>query len=241
MKSEHFKMEGLHTVKTLLQKNNWMAKTDLKDAFFMIPMAPQCHHLLCFRVGKRSYQFNCLPFSLCTAPRVFTKTLKPVVEMLRSMGLRVVIYIDDVLLMASFNDSLTDHIHLTMFLLENTGFVINEKKPLLEPTQEIEFLGMVINSKEMDISLPGSKIRDVRQEARRLLNHPNPSAHGPVSITSDRQAECNHPGTPDGSPLLPGTPDLSKTSSGSGLTLTRLPITSSIIHPGKGGPSMVGT
>ena len=176
VKSEHFKMGGFDTVKTLLQKNNWMAKIDLKDAFFMIPMAPQCHHLLRFRVGKRSYQFNCLPFSLCTAPRVFTKTLKPVVEMLRSMGLRVVIYIDDMLLMASSNDSLTDHINLTLFLLENTGFVINEKKSLLEPTQEIDFLGMIINSKEMDVSLLGSKIRDIKQEAWRLLNHPNPSA-----------------------------------------------------------------
>ena len=154
----------------------------------MIPMAPQCHHLLFIRVEKRSYQFNCSPFGLCTAPRVFTKPLKPVVEMLRSMGLQVVIYIDDMLLMASSNDSLTHHIHLTLFLLENTGFIINEKKSLLEPTQEIEFLGMIINSKEMDISLLGSKIRDIIQEARRLLNHPNPS------ITSDRQAECNHPG-----------------------------------------------
>ena len=173
VKSEYFKMEGLHRVKALLQKNDWMAKIDLKDAFFMIPMAPQCHHLLRFRVGKRSYR---LPFGLCTAPRVFTKTLKPVVEMLRSMGLRVVIYIDDMLLMASSNNSLTNHIHLTLFLLQNTGFVINEKKSLLEPTQEIGFLGMIINSKEMDISLPGSKIRDIKQEARRLLNHPNPSA-----------------------------------------------------------------
>ena len=176
VKSEYFKMEGLHTVKALLQRNDWIAKKDLKDAFFMIPMAPQCHHLLCFRVGKRSYQFNCLPFGLCTAPRVFTKALKPVVEMLRSMGLRVVMYIEDMLLMASSNDSLMDHIHLTLFLLENTGFVINEKKSLLKPTQEIEFLGMIINSKEMDISLPGSKIRDIKEEARRLLNHPNPSA-----------------------------------------------------------------
>ena len=41
-------------------------------------------------------------------------------------------------------------------------FIINEKKSLLEPTQEIEFLAMIINSKEMDISLPGSKIRDIK-------------------------------------------------------------------------------
>jgi len=35
VKSEHFKMEGLHTVKALLRRSDWMAKVDLKDAFFM--------------------------------------------------------------------------------------------------------------------------------------------------------------------------------------------------------------
>ena len=37
VKSEHFKMEGLHTVKVLIQKNDWLAKVYLKDAFFMVP------------------------------------------------------------------------------------------------------------------------------------------------------------------------------------------------------------
>ena len=82
-------------------------------------------------------------------------------------------------------------------------------------------------------------LKDQRYQARSAETSHPPKPLSPVSITSDRQAKCNHPGTPDGSLLLPGTPDLSKTSSGSGLT--RLPITSSIIHPGKGGSSMVGT
>ena len=140
----------------------------------MIPMAPQCHQFLRFRVGKRSYQFNCLPFSLCTAPRVFTKMLKPVVEMLRSMGLRVVIYIDDMLLMASSRNSFIELIHLILFLLENTGFVINEKKSLLEPTQAGNRISW--NNHQMDIRLLGSKIKDIKQEAQRFLNYPNLSA-----------------------------------------------------------------
>ena len=40
LKSEHFKMEGLHTVKAVLRRSNWMAKVDLKDALFMVPIAP---------------------------------------------------------------------------------------------------------------------------------------------------------------------------------------------------------
>ena len=41
------------------------------------------------------YQFNCLPFSLSSAPWVFTKTLKPVIALLRELGVRLIAYIDD--------------------------------------------------------------------------------------------------------------------------------------------------
>ena len=67
-------------------------------------------------------------FGLCTAPRVFTKILKPAMEMLRSLGIRLVIYMDDMLLMAESKQKLMEHVHLTVFLLENLGFIINSKK-----------------------------------------------------------------------------------------------------------------
>ena len=111
VKSKHFKMEGLHTVKGLLRQHDWMAKVDLKDAFFMVPIAPQHRNQLLFRLEGRAYQFNCLPFGLCTAPKVFTKILKPSVEMLRSLSIRLVIYMDDMLLMASSKQTLTEHVN----------------------------------------------------------------------------------------------------------------------------------
>ena len=79
MKSEHLRMEGLHTVNALIQKSNLMAKVDLKDAFFIVQVAPQRHHLL-FNPEKKTFQFKCLPFGLCTAPRAFIKILKPTIE-----------------------------------------------------------------------------------------------------------------------------------------------------------------
>ena len=176
VKSEHFKMEGLHTVKALLQKEDWMIKIDLKDAFFMIPIAPQFRHLLLFKQEAVSFQFNCLPFGLCTAPRVFTKTLKPAIELLRSMGIRMVVYMDDMLLMASSKQMIQEHMYITLFLLENLGFIINHKKSILDPSQEIEFLGMMVNSQTMELRLPGEKIKKIRSEARNILSTATPSA-----------------------------------------------------------------
>ena len=176
VKSEHFKMEGLHTVKVLIQQNDWMAKVDLKDAFFMVPIAQQHQHLLLFKTEMGTFHFKCLPFGLCTAPRVFTKVLKPAIELLRSVGIRLVIYMDDMLIMAHSKEMLREHVYQVLFLLENLGFIVNSKKSLLSPSQEIEFLGMIVNSQTMEIKLPGQKIKKIKQEARQILDHPRPSA-----------------------------------------------------------------
>ncbi|CAH2272506.1 Hypothetical predicted protein [Pelobates cultripes] len=62
-------------------------------------MAEECHHLLQFQWEKATWRFRCLPFGLSSAPWCFTKLLKPVVALLRSRGIRMIIYLDDMLIM----------------------------------------------------------------------------------------------------------------------------------------------
>ena len=83
VRAEHFKMEGLHLLPSLIQQEDWMVKLDLKDAYLQVPIHPEQHHLLQFQWQQKTYQFKCLPFGLSAAPRVFTKLLKPVVGFLR--------------------------------------------------------------------------------------------------------------------------------------------------------------
>ena len=35
---DHFKMEGIHLLRDILQPNDWLGKIDLKDAYFVIPI-----------------------------------------------------------------------------------------------------------------------------------------------------------------------------------------------------------
>ncbi len=71
------------------------------------------------------------------------------VATLRELGLQLVIYIDDILIMAESQNLLWDQVTGLAFLLENLGFVINYPKSQLEPTQEIKFLGFVVISQTM--------------------------------------------------------------------------------------------
>ncbi len=67
------KMEGNPLVERSPRKGNWMAKVDLKDAYFMVPIHKQDRDFLKFQFKGKCYKFN-----LACAPWVFTKVLKPV-------------------------------------------------------------------------------------------------------------------------------------------------------------------
>ena len=137
---QHFKMEGMHVVKDLLQKNDWMMRIDLKDAYFLIPIDPLHQKFLGFKWQGKSFQFTCLPFGLASAPRVFTKILCPVVGFLRSKGIRCVIYLDNLLLLDQDRDKLKEHTATVLTLLEALGFLVNYPKSVLEPTQILVFV-----------------------------------------------------------------------------------------------------
>ena len=146
-----------------------MTRIDLKDAYFSIPIDPQHQSFLRFKWQKRAYQFTCLPFSLSSALRVFTKILSPVVEFLCSKGIRCVIYLDDILLLDQNRAKLIEHTATTLSLLKGLGFLVNYPKSELDPTQKLIFLGFIINSITKELSLPQEKMEVIVKEAKAIL------------------------------------------------------------------------
>ena len=159
----HFKMEGMHTLRDVLKENDWMTKVDLKDAYFMIPIQEVDREMLRFSTQGRLFQFTCLPFGLSCAPWVFTKTLKPAMSLLRELGIRLVVYIDDILVMADSEAQAREHSEALIFLLESLGFIVHLEKTMRIPTQEIEF------SQTMKLQILTQKVKKLQAEATALL------------------------------------------------------------------------
>ena len=155
----HFKMEGLKDVKNLLRKGDWMCKMDLKDAYFSVPLNPRSRKLVRFQWKGTLYEFLSLAFGLGPAPRVFTKLMKVPISFLRKLGVCLVIYLDDLLIIASSKEKLKMARDTTMYLFHHLGLTINLKKSFLEPTQIIEFLGVMVDSIKLTFSLPEKKIQ----------------------------------------------------------------------------------
>ena len=92
---QQFKMESLTCAAQLMKKNCYMASIDLTDAYYTVPVAVEHRKYLRFLWRNRLFQYTCLPNGLASAPRYFTKLLKPVYSTLRSQGYLNVGYIDD--------------------------------------------------------------------------------------------------------------------------------------------------
>ena len=97
-------MDTFRTALKLIQPGCFMASVDLKGAYYSIPIAEEDRKLLMFQWKGKYYQFPCLPNGPSSAPRIFTKILKPVYARLRSIGHTCMGHIDDSLLVGqSFN------------------------------------------------------------------------------------------------------------------------------------------
>ena len=116
------------------------------------------------------YEFAYLPFRLASAPRVFTKLMKPVVGLLRQLGIILRVYLDNMFIMAQFQDIALQHASTALDLLQGLGFMINFLKSVLVPSTKMEFLGFVVDSITLSLALPRDKIKNVRKECQTLLD-----------------------------------------------------------------------
>ena len=82
--------------------------------------------------------------------------------------IRVITYLDYLLILGNSMSEIFLARDSVIFLLQHLGFVINLKKCVLDPAQEIEFLGLIVNSQTMTLPLPAEKIGKIKDQCLRL-------------------------------------------------------------------------
>jgi hypothetical protein len=88
---------------------------------------------------------------------IFTKVVKPVLATLRQQGHAISGYIDDFFLLGDDMSECIENLKQTIELFLRLGFHIHPDKCVLIPTQEITFLGFVINSLSLTVALSQQK------------------------------------------------------------------------------------
>ena len=95
------------------------------------------------------YVFTILPFGLSLAPYIFTKLLKPLETLekhWRIQGTCIAVFLDDGWAIIEDKEGCLVKAQSVRQDLNSAGFVINEEKPVWEPSQVLHWLGITWNS-----------------------------------------------------------------------------------------------
>ena len=169
LKPQSVKYETIESVRYMIRRRDYLTSIDLKSAYSHIVIHPEHRHLLGFTAHGRWWRFRCLPFGVSSAPYVFTRVMRAVMRFLREQGIRLAIYLDDIVIMAASPELSRRHTQYVLDVLQGLGFVINLQKSSLEPSRTIQHLGVVIDAYRWQLTLPQSKLLAIAKDARRIL------------------------------------------------------------------------
>ena len=100
----------------------------MRHAYYSVSIAEEDQKYLRFKWKEFYFQYSCLPNGLTSAPKLFTKLMKPVFATLGQYGYTNAGYIDDSLLIGDTEEECDSNIKDTDTLLKWLGFVVHEKQ-----------------------------------------------------------------------------------------------------------------
>ncbi len=169
LNTEHFRMESRRDLREILTPQCWMTTIDLKDAYLHVAIADAgSRSLLRFNFRGEMYESVALMFGLNLTPRVFTKLLRPVIGLLRKMGVCLLIYLDDLIVIGRTQAHCCQSTWEVLWLLVKLGWQINWIKSQLTPEQEKIWLGLLSNTISMQFLLPLEKVETIKEMCRKM-------------------------------------------------------------------------
>lgn len=160
---ERIKLERLEEFLQLIPQGGYVAATDIKNAYLHVPIPEGDRWAFGFEFQNKVWRFRTMPFGYAPAPAIFTKLLRPLAGQWRAAGIRVLVYLDDIVVAASSESECAQAALRVRNDLEALGFMINRDK-CTTPSQQAVVLGHQIDTRSQAVSVPADKRAKLRGE-----------------------------------------------------------------------------
>lgn len=100
---------------------------DIRDAYLHVPIFPRLPET--FKVRSGTEPLSVRGLGLATAPPVCTKVLAPPLAILGAQGIKIMAYLDDLLLVDQSIASLNQTVCNTVEYLESLGWILEKNWP----------------------------------------------------------------------------------------------------------------
>ena len=145
-------MQTLQTILTLTQPNCYRTTIGLKDVWWCL-MDGDNTYFLKFLCSAKILKFVALPIYLSPGPRKFTKLTKIPLVLLWKQGYTAAIYSDGIIALDQSLAKCPLTVVTKIDLFQKHGFVIHPDKIMSMPNRIMEYLGFIIESKEVVTSI----------------------------------------------------------------------------------------
>ena len=167
--TDHFQYQSIQDAVDLVTPNCFFAKLDLANAYRSVKIHPSNYKATGLKwrfKNDKHYTYlidERLPFGAARSPQIFNAITQAVRAIMAKKGYRTIVcYLDDFLIIASTYDECLQALNVLLRLLRELGFQINYNK-LEGPCQSLVFLGIVLDSTSMTLSIPQEKMDEVKQ------------------------------------------------------------------------------
>lgn len=75
-------------------------------------------------------------------------------------------------------------------MFDNLGLCIHPEKSILEPSHVLEFLGFILNSEAMIVTLSPVKAANIKQDCKNLLAKKQPASREAPAVIGKLAASC---------------------------------------------------
>lgn len=116
-----------------------------------------------FEFDGRYFVMNVLPFGAAFSPFVFQKLMNRVVAYLRSLGIRVCMYLDDLVGVSANAEQGAKDIAIVRKVFNWLGLLFNEAKSHLEPHPQLEWIGHLIDARQQVLRMAPAKLARAKE------------------------------------------------------------------------------
>lgn len=157
-----------------LQKDWYMTKADARLLYLCIPLDPETSSWCAVQWNGRLLRFEGLPLGVAPAPLLATTVVRPVVGLLRQLHINLSQYLDDGFVAAKSREQTAADMQNYLQVFTRLGFLMHPRKCIIEPTQEMEWLGFKVQTNKVDtkyavLTMTTKKRRTLVEAAKQVM------------------------------------------------------------------------
>ena len=149
-------------------KDPWLAKTDLKNAYFHMPIKNEETKYLGFKwklqEKEQVYVWKSAPYGLRSASRLFTEvaTALRYIYINQGASTSTIFYIDDILVIDSSREKCEKSLKIVLDTCQKAGFAVQHKKTQ-GPSKVMTFLGLQIDTIQNQTKIDEERLSEIQQ------------------------------------------------------------------------------